>query len=181
MAYSPRTGWVYVPHQNLSCDYEATEANYIAGTPYLGVNEHMYAGPGGFRGKFMAWDPVAKKEIWSIKEKFPCWSGTVVTAGDVVFYGTMDGWFRALDARDGKKLWEFRAGSGIIGQPTTFKGPDGKQYVAVLSGVGGWAGTVVAGDLDIRDPTGALGFVNAMRDLPKHTTKGGMLYVFSLP
>ena len=78
----------------------------------------------------------------------------MVTAGDVVFYGTMDGWFRALDAHRGKKLWEFRAGSGIIGQPTTYLGPDGKQYVAVLSGVGWWAGAVVSGDLDIRDPTG---------------------------
>ena len=88
----------------------------------------------------------------------------MVTAGDVVFYGTMDGWFRALDATTGEKLWEFKRGSGIIGQPTTFKGPDGKQYVAILSGVGGWAGAVVAGDLDIRDPTARLGFVNAMRD-----------------
>jgi PQQ-dependent dehydrogenase (methanol/ethanol family) len=182
-AFSPRTGWLYMPHQNLSCDFEAVEANYIEGTPYVGVNEKMYAGaddPDAL-GYFTCWDPVAKKVIWRVKEKFPCWSGAVVTSGDVVFYGTMDGWFRALDAHSGKKLWEFHAGSGIIGQPTTFKGPDGKQYVAVLSGVGGWAGAVVAGDLDIRDPTGALGFVNAMKELPKYTAKGGMLYVFGLP
>jgi PQQ-dependent dehydrogenase (methanol/ethanol family) len=182
-AFSPRTGWLYIPHQNLSCDYEAVEANYIEGTPYVGVNEKMYAGaddPDSL-GYFTCWDPIARKIVWRNKEKFPCWSGALVTAGDVVFYGTMDNWFRAVDAKSGKKLWEFHAGSGIIGQPTTFKGPDGKQYVAVLSGVGGWAGAVVAGDLDIRDPTGALGFVNAMRELPKHTTKGGMLYVFGLP
>ncbi|MFL6541978.1 MAG: PQQ-dependent dehydrogenase, methanol/ethanol family, partial [Chthoniobacterales bacterium] len=72
-------------------------------------------------------------------------------------------------------------GSGIIGQPVTYKGPDGKQYVAILSGVGGWSGAIVAGSLDPRDPTGALGFVNAMKDLPEKTTKGGMLYVFALP
>src|SRR5581483_5495187 len=182
-AFSPRTGWLYVPHQNLACDYEAVEVNYNEGTPYVGVNENMYAGaddPDSL-GYFDAWDSIAKKRVWRVKEKFPCWSGTVVTSGDVLFYGTMDGWFRALNARTGEKLWEFRAGSGIIGQPTTFKGPDGKQYIAVLSGVGGWAGAVVAGDLDIRDPSGALGFVNAMRDLPKYTTKGGMLYVFGLP
>jgi alcohol dehydrogenase (cytochrome c) len=72
------------------------------------------------------------------------------------------------------------ASSGIIGQPVTYRGPDGKQYVAIFSGVGGWSGAIVAGGLDPADPTGALGFMNAMKDLPQHTTKGGMLYVFSL-
>ena len=105
----------------------------------------------------------------------------MATAGDVVFYGTMDGWFKALDARSGKELWRFKTGSGIIGQPVTYLGPDGKQYVAVLAGVGGWAGAVVAGGLDTRDSSAALGFVNAMKDLPAATTKGGMLYVFALP
>ncbi len=182
-AFSPRTGLLYMPHQNLACDYEAVEANYIAGTPYVGANEKMYAGADNPEslGYFTAWDPIGKKIIWRITEKFPCWSGTVATAGDVVFYGTMDGWFRALDAHTGQKLWEFRTDSGIIGQPTTFKGPDGKQYVAILAGVGGWAGVVISGDLDIRDPTGALGFANATKDLTKYVTKGGTLYVFGLP
>jgi alcohol dehydrogenase (cytochrome c) len=99
----------------------------------------------------------------------------------VAFYGTMDGWFKAVNARTGVILWQFKVGSGIIGQPITYRGPDGKQYVAILSGVGGWAGAIVAGDLDPRDGTGALGFMNAMTDLPQYTTKGGMLYVFSLP
>src|SRR5581483_10876368 len=156
------------------------------GTPYVGVNEKMYAGADDpdKLGYYTAWDLVNKKIVWRVKEKFPVWSGTVVTAGDVAFYGTMDGLFKCIDARpdhNGQLLWQFKTGSGIIGQPTTFKGPDGKQYVAILSGVGGWAGAVVSGDLDIRDPSGALGFVNAMRDLPKYTTKGGMLYVFGLP
>jgi alcohol dehydrogenase (cytochrome c) len=93
----------------------------------------------------------------------------------------MDGWFKALDAHNGSLLWQFKTGSGIIGQPVTYKGPDGKQYVAVLSGVGGWSGAIVAGGLNAKDGTGALGFVNAMTDLPNHTTTGGMLYVFSLP
>jgi PQQ-dependent dehydrogenase (methanol/ethanol family) len=180
-AYSPRTGWLYVPHQNLACDYEAVAANYIAGTPYLGVNEHMYGGPGGFRGKYMAWDPIEKKEIWSIKEKFPAWSGTVVTAGDVCFYGTMDRHFKCVNAKTGDVLWDFETDSGIIGQPVTYKGPDGKQYVAVLAGVGGWSGAVVAGQLDPRDPSAALGFVGAMKDLPNATKPGDKLYVFTLP
>jgi len=179
-AFSPRTGLLYMPHQNLCMDFEGVDANYIAGTPYVGANVKMYAGPGGHRGEFDAWDPVNAKKVWSIREKFPVWSGALVTAGNVVFYGTMDGWFKAVDARTGRLLWQFRCGSGIIGQPITYRGPDGKQYVAVLSGVGGWSGAIVAAGLDPRDSTGALGFVNAMKDLPQYTTKGGMLYVFSL-
>jgi PQQ-dependent dehydrogenase (methanol/ethanol family) len=180
-AFSPRTGFIYLPHQNLSMDFEGLEANYIAGTPYLGANEKMYGGEGGHRGEFAAWDPVAAKKVWSIKERFPVWSGTVVTAGDVAFYGTMEGWFKAVNARTGEELWKFKTGSGIIGQPVSYRGPDGKQYIAVLSGVGGWSGAIVAGELDARDPSAALGFVNAMSDLPQHTAKGGTLYVFALP
>jgi lanthanide-dependent methanol dehydrogenase len=141
----------------------------------------MYPGPGNNRGFFTAWDPVTGKPRWQIKENFPAWSGALVTAGDVVFYGTMDGYFKAVNAVTGQELWRHKVGSGIIGQPVTYRGPDGKQYVAILAGVGGWSGAVVAGDLDTRDGTAALGFVNAMTDLPQHTTKGGMLYVFSLP
>lgn len=180
-AFSPRTGFLYLPHANLCMDFEATEANYIAGTPYVGAQVRMKPGPGGHRGEFSAWDIRAGKEVWTIRERFPVWSGALVTAGDVAFYGTMEGWFKAVDARSGKLLWQFRTGSGIIGQPITYRGPDGRQYVAILSGVGGWAGAIVAGDLDPRDGTAALGFVNAMADLPQHTTKGGMLYVFRLP
>jgi glucose dehydrogenase len=162
-------------------DYEGMEANYIAGTPYVGASVRMYPGPGGNRGEFIAWDAKARKKAWSIKESFPVWSGIVVTAGDVAFYGTMDGWFKAVDARTGAPLWQFKTGSGIVAQPVTYQGPDGKQYVAVLAGVGGWAGAILAGSLDARDPTAALGMVNAMADLKQMTTRGGMLYVFGLP
>lgn len=179
-AWSPRTGLVYIPHQNLCEDFEGVEANYIAGTPYVGANVKMYAGHGGYRGALTAWDPVHGKIAWQNTEFLPVWSGALVTAGDVVFYGTMDGWFKAVDARNGKLLWQFKCGSGIIGQPMTYRGPDGKQYVAILAGVGGWSGAIVAGGLDPRDSTGALGFTNAMKDLPQYTNKGGMLYVFSL-
>ncbi len=83
-----------------------------------------------------------------IKEDLPLWSGALATAGDLVFYGTMDGWFKAVDARSGALKWQFKTGSGIIGQPVSYRGPDGRQYVAVLSGVGGWAGAIVVGKLD---------------------------------
>ncbi|MBX6321203.1 MAG: methanol/ethanol family PQQ-dependent dehydrogenase [Rhodospirillaceae bacterium] len=180
-SYSPKTGLLYIPHNNLCMDFDGVEANYIAGTPYVGANVRMKPGPGGHRGALTAWDVRAARPAWVIREPFPVWSGTLVTAGDVVFYGTMEGWFKAVDARTGAPLWQFKTGSGIIGQPTTYRGPDGRQYVAVLSGVGGWAGAIVAGDLDPRDPTAALGFVGAMPDLKQATTRGGTLYVFGLP
>jgi lanthanide-dependent methanol dehydrogenase len=180
-AFSNRTGLLYIPHANLCMDFEGTEPNYIAGTPYVGAEVRMKAGPGGNRGEFSAWDIVAGQKRWSIKERFPLWSGALATAGDVVFYGTMDGWFKAVHAVTGELLWQFKTSSGIIGQPTTFRAPDGRQQVAILSGVGGWAGAIVSGDLDARDATAALGFVNAMGDLKDVTTKGGTLYVFRLP
>jgi lanthanide-dependent methanol dehydrogenase len=180
-AFSPRTGLLYMPHQNLCMDYEGIEANYIAGTPYVGVNAKYYAGPGGNRGLFTAWDPVNNAPAWQIRENFPVWSGALVTAGDVVFYGTMEGYFKAVNAKTGELLWQFKTGSGIIGQPISYRAPDGKQYVAILSGVGGWAGSIVSGDLDPRDETAGNGWGAAMKDLPDATTKGGTLYVFALP
>jgi PQQ-dependent dehydrogenase (methanol/ethanol family) len=179
-AYSPQTGLLYIPHQNLCMEEEGVEANYVAGTPYVGMNVRMYAGPGGHRGEFTAWDPVKGQPVWKLRENFPVWSGALATAGGLVFYGTMDGWAKAVDAKSGHELWRFKVGSGIIAPPMTYRGPDGKQYVAFVSGVGGWAGAIVAGDLDPRDGSAALGFVNAMRDLKQATTRGGMLYVFSL-
>jgi lanthanide-dependent methanol dehydrogenase len=180
-SWSPRTRLLYIPHNNLCMEMEGVEANYIAGTPYVGAEVKMYAGPGGHRGEFSAWDPVQRKKIWSIKEAFPAWSGAVATAGDIVFYGTMDRWFKAVDARSGQLLWQFRTGSGIIGQPVSFKGPDGKQYIAIADGVGGWSGAIVSAKLDPRDQTAALGFVGAMGDLPQQTGAGGTIYVFTLP
>jgi PQQ-dependent dehydrogenase (methanol/ethanol family) len=180
-AYSPRTRLLYLPHNNLCMDVTAAEVGYIAGTPFVGMEVSMKKGPGGNGGVFSAWDPVAARNVWSIKEHYPVWSGALVTAGDIVFYGTMDRWFKAVDAKTGKELWKFRTGSGVIGQPITYKGPDGKQYIAVLSGVGGWAGAIVAGGLDAKVPYGALGMVNATKDLPNDTAAGGMLYVFAIP
>ena len=180
-AWSPRTKLLYIPHQNLCQDEITSETSYIAGTPYVGADLKMRTGPGGHRGTFTAWDPVARKSAWRIDEDFPVWSGALATAGDVVFYGTMDGWFKAVDAKDGKLLWKYKTVSGVIGQPVTYRAPDGHQYVAVLAGVGGWAGAVVSGNLDVRDGSAAGGFANAMKDLPHATKKGGMLYVFRLP
>jgi PQQ-dependent dehydrogenase (methanol/ethanol family) len=179
-AFSPRTGLIYIPHNNLCMDWENEQVSYIAGTPYVGAEVRMKAGPGGHRGAFTAWDPVRRTAAWRIEEDLPVWSGALATAGDVVFYGTMDGWFKALDARTGQELWKFKAASGIIGQPVSYRGPDGRQYIAILAGVGGWAGAIVSADLDPRDTTAALGMVGAMADLKRRTIAGGKLYVFAL-
>ncbi|HVV95698.1 MAG TPA: methanol/ethanol family PQQ-dependent dehydrogenase [Rhodanobacteraceae bacterium] len=180
-SYSPRTGLLYIPHENLCMDWESVQTNYIAGTPYVGANVVMKPGPGGNRGAVTGWDVAHHKAAWQIKEDLPVWSGTLVTAGDVAFYGTMDGWFKAIDAKSGDLLWKFKCSSGVIGQPVAYRGPDGHEYIAIMSGVGGWSGAIVAGDLDPRDPSGALGFVGAMADLKLRTTPGGTLYVFALP
>ena len=179
-SYSPRTHLLYIPHNNLCMDYEGLEVSYIAGTPYVGANVVYKPGPGGNQGEVTAWDPVAARPAWKIAERFPAWSGTLATAGDLVFYGTMEGWFKAVDARSGQVLWQFKTGSGIIGQPISYRGPDGHQYIAVFSGIGGWPGAVVVNDLDTRDETAANGWGKTMADLKGATTKGGTLYVFTV-
>jgi PQQ-dependent dehydrogenase (methanol/ethanol family) len=180
-AFSPLTGLLYIPHQTMCMDEEYTDASYIAGTPYVGAEARYYAAPGMTRGRFTAWDPIARKPAWSIPEDLPAWSGALVTASGIVFYGTMDGWFKAVDARSGRLLWNQKLPSGIIAQPISYRGPDGKQYIAVLSGVGGWSGQIVSLGLDVRDLGAANGWGNAMQDLPKRTPRGGNLFVFALP
>ena len=180
-SFSPQTGLLYIPHENMCMDEEGTEANYIAGTPYIGSSVQYYAGPGGHMGELTAWDPIAGKAVWVIKDRYPIWSGTVTTAGGLVFFGTMDGWFKAADAKTGAVLWQFKTSSGIIGQPVSYRGPDGKQYIAILSGIGGWPGSIVAGQLDTRDGTAANGWGKALPSIRNEVTAGGTLYVFSLP
>ena len=180
-SFSPRTGLLYMPHNNLCMNFEAMETSYIAGTPYVGASVVYHPGPGGHLGEVTGWDPAKAQPVWKIKEPFMAWSGTLATAGDVVFYGTMDGWFKAVDARTGKELWKSRTASGVIGQPVTYRGPDGKQYVAILAGIGGWPGAVIVNELDTRDATAAHGWGLTMKELQKSTTRGGVLHVFSLP
>jgi PQQ-dependent dehydrogenase (methanol/ethanol family) len=181
-AYSPKTKLFYVPTNNMCMNYEGVEVKYTAGAAYVGANVLMMAGRGGHLGEFIAWDATKGTKVWGIKEHFPAWSGALVTASDIVFYGTMDGWFKAVDARSGNELWKHKVGSGIIGNPMTYRGPDGKQYIAVYSGVGGWFGAPVSLDLPADDPFGALGAVGVAAEagLSKATNKGGLLYVFSL-
>jgi len=180
-AFSPRTNLVYVGTNNMCMNYEGVDVKYTAGAPYVGANVLMFPGRGGHLGEFMAWDPATGKKVWGIKEPLSAWGGALSTAGDVVFYGTMEGWLKAVHAKTGDVLWKFKTPSGIIGNPMTYVGPDGKQYIAVLSGVGGWSGIGVAADMSLEDPTAGLGAIGAFKDLANFSNQGGVLTVFSLP
>ncbi len=180
-AYSPRTGLFYVPTNNIQMDYEGVEVKYQAGQPYVGAIVRMMPGPGGNRGEFLAWDATIGKKVWGIKENLAAYGGALATGGDVVFYGTMEGWLKAVDANSGEVLWKFKTPSGIIGCPMTYVGPDGKQYVAILSGIGGWAGIGAAAGIGAEDPTAGLGALGAFGDVGEISNLGGVLTVFTLP
>jgi PQQ-dependent dehydrogenase (methanol/ethanol family) len=179
-AFSPATGLFYVPTNNLCMDWETREVTYIAGTPYIGAMAPETGGPGGYRGEFMAWDATTGRKVWGIKEAYPVWGGALATKGGVVFYGTLDGWFKAVDAGSGAELWKFRVGSGVVGNPVTYTGPDGKQYVAVYAGIGGDMGLLIAGDVASNMPYDVRERGSTLPDLARWTSWGGMLFVFSL-
>ena len=177
-SYSPQTGLFYIPTNNLCMGWQSNEATYIEGTPYVGANVPYTPGPGGYLGALVAWDATLGKKAWDIKEKFPVWSGTAATAGGVVFYGTLDGWLKAADAKTGKPLWKFKVGSGVVGAPITYRGPDGKQYVAVYAGIGGdWF--LIAGDVRSDDPADVRPRADFAPDLAKYTSRGGILWIFA--
>jgi PQQ-dependent dehydrogenase (methanol/ethanol family) len=178
-AYSPKTGLFYVPTNHVCMDYEPFQVSYTAGQPYVGATLSMYPAPGGNNlGNFIAWDADQGKIKWSIPEPFSVWSGALATAGDVVFYGTLEGYLKAVDADTGRPLYRFKTPSGIIGNVNTWL-HDGQQYVGVLSGVGGWAGIGLAAGL--AGDTEGLGAVGAYKSLSSYTQLGGMLTVFTLP
>jgi len=178
-AYSPRTGLFYVPTNHVCMDYEPFEVEYVAGQPYVGATLSMYPPEGDTHlGNFIAWDAREGKIVWSNPERFSVWSGALATASDVVFYGTLEGYLKAVDAQSGRELWRFKTASGIIGNVNTYK-HDNKQYISILSGVGGWAGIGMAIP-SLENDTDGLGAVGAYKALSSWTNLGGILSVFSL-
>lgn len=179
VAYSPRTKLVYIPGNHVCMDYEPYRIEYVPGNAYVGATLSMFPAPGGTHlGLFTAWDAGEGKIIWSNPEPFSVWTGVLVTAGDVAFYGTLDGWFKAVDANSGDLLYKNKIPSGSIGNVMTYS-HKGKQYIALLSGVGGWAGIGLAAGLT--EPTAGLGAVGAYKALHNYTKLGGVLTVWSLP
>ncbi|AFI83468.1 PQQ-dependent dehydrogenase, methanol/ethanol family [Methylophaga nitratireducenticrescens] len=178
-AFSPRTGLFYVPTNHICMDYEPFEVEYVAGQPYVGATLSMYPPEGDTHmGNFIAWDAREGKIVWSNPERFSVWSGALATAGDVVFHGTLEGYIKAVDAQSGRELWRFKTPSGIIGNVNTYK-HNNKQYISILSGVGGWAGIGMAIP-SLENDTDGLGAVGAYRALSSWTNLGGVLSVFSL-
>jgi PQQ-dependent dehydrogenase (methanol/ethanol family) len=183
-AFSPETGLFYVPTNHVCMNYEPFKVEYTAGQPYVGATLSMFPAPKsskeqveGTMGNFIAWDAGTGKIVWSKPEKFSVWSGALTTAGGVVFYGTLEGYLKAVDSKTGKELWKFKTPSGIIGNVFTYM-HGGKQYVGVYSGIGGWAGIGMAAGLE-KDQDG-LGAVGGYKDLKKYTELGGSLTVFAL-
>src|SRR5580658_3202128 len=201
-AFSPDTGLFYVPTNHVCMDYEPFRVSYTAGQPYVGATLSMYPPQGETNmGNFIAWDAKTGKIAWSNKEQFSVWSGALATAGGVVFYGTLEGYLKAVDAKTGKELYKFKTPSGIIGNVMTYE-RGGKQFVAVMSGVGGWAGIGLAagllqpenaaawhgavdqGKLPTKEKTvdtAGLGAVGGYAGLASYTSLGGTLTVFALP
>jgi PQQ-dependent dehydrogenase (methanol/ethanol family) len=197
-AFSPRTGLFYVPTNHVCMtyepvSYEAGGNHYVAGQAFVNANLTMY--PAGAvcpdcpnnnetkdnMGNMIAWDADKGKIVWSIAEQWSVWSGVLATAGDVVFYGTLDAYAKAVDAKSGKLLWKFKVPSGIIGNFNSWA-HKGKQYVGVLSGIGGWAGAVVAiPGLAAAPGEAALGAVGGYRKLLNSSRNAGVLMVFALP
>ena len=202
-AYSPETQLFYVPTNHVCMDYEPFRVSYTAGQPYVGATLSMYPPSGDSNmGNFIAWDGKTGKIVWSNPELFSAWGGALATAGGVVFYGTLEGYLKAVDAKTGKELYKFKTPSGIIGNVMTYE-HGGRQYVAVLSGVGGWAGIglaagllqpqeaqkwhdAVTGEKNLPEKskivdTAGLGAVGGYAALANYTSLGGTLTVFALP
>ena len=166
-AFSPLTNQFYVPLNNLCMDLRTAVAAYVAGQPFSGMSARLTPGAGGTRGRFIAWDAASGTIAWENKEPLAVTGGALATAGGIVFYGTMEGWLKAVDQRTGRELWRFKCPSGILGSPIAYQGPDGKEYIAVLAGMGGW--WALEGK-----PNGAF------PELPLVSNPGGVLMVFGL-
>jgi lanthanide-dependent methanol dehydrogenase len=179
-SYDPATGYLLVPTNHVCMTYEPFQVEYTAGQPYVGATLTMFPTPNshGGMGNFIAWDPAQGKIVYSKPERFSVWSGVLSTDGNVTFYGTLEGYLKAVDTKTGRDLWKFKMPSGIIGNVFSYQ-YNGKQYVGVYSGIGGWAGIGMAAGLT--EGTAGLGAVGGYKDLAKYTTLGGTLFVFALP
>jgi quinohemoprotein ethanol dehydrogenase len=147
MSFSPKTGLVYLPVQEIpmvyeqETDYRTRHGTFNTGS-YSSLNllpddpASVAAVRASLEGWLVAWDPVKQKAVWRVKQDGPSSAGTLATAGDLVFEGTQQGQFKSYDARSGKPLWSFTAQSAVLGSPISYA-VNGEQYVLVVSGAGG--------------------------------------------
>jgi methanol dehydrogenase (cytochrome c) subunit 1 len=182
-SYDPTKRLFFVGINHICMDWEPFMLPYRAGQFFVGATLWMYPGPKGDRqnylglGQIKAYDAINNTYKWEHMERFSVWGGTLATAGNLVFYGTLDGFLKARNSDTGELVWKHKLPSGIIGYPMTYE-HKGVQYIAVMSGVGGWPGVGLV--FDLQDPTAGLGAVGAFKNLQNYTQMGGSLEVFSL-
>ncbi len=129
-SYDPATNLVFVPTNHVCMTYEPFQVEYAAGQPYVGATLTMFPAPNshGGMGNFIVWDASTGTIKWSLPERFSVWSGVLTTDGNVAFYGTLEGYLKAVSTKDGKELWKFKLPSGIIGNVFTYE-YQGRQYL----------------------------------------------------
>ncbi|MGU3388710.1 methanol/ethanol family PQQ-dependent dehydrogenase [Methylobacterium sp. D53M] len=164
MSYSQQTGLFYIPSNDWSEDYWTENVTYKAGSAYLGQGFRIHRKFDTHVGALRAIDPKTGKIVWEHLENMPLWGGSMTTKGGLVFQGTSDGYVKAFDAKNGKELWAFQTGSGVVSVPMTWE-DGGKQYIGIASGYGG-AVPLWGGD---------------MADQTKLVSQGGSFWVFEVP
>src|SRR5882672_2789551 len=180
-AFYPKNNRFIVPTNHVCMDYEPFKVDYVAGQPYVGATLSMFPSPNshGGMGNYITWNAGTGKIVQSKAEKFSVCSGVLTTAGGLACYGTLEGYFKCVDANDlSKELYKFKTPSGIIGNVFTYE-HKGQQYIGVFSGIGGWAGIGMAAGLE--KDTDGLGAVGGYKELNEYTQLGGSLTVFALP
>ncbi|NOU26170.1 MAG: PQQ-dependent dehydrogenase, methanol/ethanol family [Methylotenera sp.] len=185
-AYSPKTGLIYAPLSLTCMTYESVESRYKTGQPWVGATVLQYSWfEGAYKpqvpfGLLSAFSPLTNKVIWYQRENYSPYSGILVTSSNLVFHGTLDRWFKALDAKTGKELWQFQASSGVVGNTFSYSNK-GKQYIGIMTGIGGWPNVSmivqnIREDCGFGCPHGPFGYLVEHNSLPG----GGALNIFSL-
>ena len=145
MAYSPKSKMFFVPTNEWGMDIWNEPISYKKGGAYLGAGFTIKPLYEDHIGSLRAYDPKTGKMAWEVKNSAPLWGGVLATGGDLVFWGTPEGYLKAADAHTGKVLWQFQTGSGVVAPPITWS-EGGEQYISVVSGWGGavplWGGEV---------------------------------------
>ena len=145
IAYNPDTGLFYVPANEWGMDIWNEPVAYKKGAAYLGAGFTIKPLHEDYIGALRAIDPTTGKIVWEQKNYAPLWGGVLTTAGGLSFYGTPEGYLKALDAKTGEEVWSFQVGTGIVAPPITWE-MDGEQYISVAAGWGGavplWGGDV---------------------------------------
>jgi PQQ-dependent dehydrogenase (methanol/ethanol family) len=148
MAFSPDTGLIYIPAQDIPFVYGNDDAfTYTPGLWNVGINPLYASFPEAppevqaelvemIKGQIIAWDPVQRREVWRVQHNLPWNGGMLATAGNLVFQGNSVGEFAAYAADSGEKLWSTGVQTGIVAAPVTYS-IEGEQYVTVLAGWGG--------------------------------------------